>query len=231
VRSSIFTGLPMTWSPMHSRIERLRKVSQVINRGCALVVVLIVIALSQALAGDDAVDGVADAEINMTGDLTIGDATYTVKSNIILDRGACRSLAMSIHDGGLRVTEIEVTSTDSEGAIGKYGGRRYRLDASIPSAWAQLASLTAKDVVSRFKGVKTSLHGGGWSWEVADMQTLRPGLPVKMRFVFPDSEGDDDSENLAFSEIVVWSLAEWNNSFNENLLLHLRLDRKVKHDQ
>ena len=225
------TGLLTTWWRTPARTDQSEDGSGD-SHLLPIIAVLacIVLCLTRVTAGGETPNSTGE-EIELSGDLTIGDTAYTVGCEVVRTNRECRSLALSIYSGATPIVKMEATRAGDDGPTLQYRGRRYRLEASILRAWGDFVCLTAKDIRSRFRGSRTQREGGKWGWELSDQEILRPGLPAKICFVFPSSEGNEEAETVHFTEVIVWSLAEWNNSFNENLLLHLRVRRKVMHDE
>jgi len=169
-------------------------------------------------------------EVALSGSLAIGQFSYTVSGKAVLGPARVHSLDLTVRSGPSLVAAIELDSRPGGDLALKYAGQVYPLPAEHAVQWARVLRLTSRDLDGML-GFAKQAGKGARSWESVSAEPIRPGLPAKVRFVFKGSGQDEQGATARPIEVVVWSLSEWNNCFDENVVLRLKLLRGGSHDQ
>ena len=171
----------------------------------------------------------AAEEVIISGSLAVGQFSYTISGKTVLAAGKVESFELLIRSGQSQVAAARTQPKIKGGTLLEYGGETRRLSTDCSPSLARLLSLTSRDLhgsmmVARLPGQDTR------TWESTSPFSVRPGLPVKVRFVFCKEPLGQDGGGNHLVEVTVWSLSEWNNSFDENVVLRLRFSRGGCHD-
>ena len=174
-------------------------------------------------------ENIATQEILISGSLAIGQFSYTLSGRAVPVAGGLEYFELVIRTGQAQVAAIRIDTRLAGGPMLDCGGDTRALPTNFSSSWANLFSLTSKDLDARL-GFVLQPGEGTRTWETTSPISIRSGLPVKIRFVFCEGAHPSGSNGECLTDVVVWSLVEWNNSFDENVVLRLRLIRGERHE-
>lgn len=166
-------------------------------------------------------EGQPGAKPDWAGTLDVGTARYEVTLDIV----RCPTEGLSVTRINLQTQGQPVASASSSSGLLLPSGN---VCTSLPPCSLMLPistnnmalTETAIKVYGYTKLMETSSVRGAW-WESSGTLKLMDDLPVKVRIFFEACIGEGKSETYRASKIVVYSLGEWNNRLNDNLVMRL----------
>jgi hypothetical protein len=167
--------------------------------------------------GDPAMFGKSNGGLH--GYLLIGAKRYTVDGAVRFDGTRLEGVKFSVMlDAG--ATSIEIVSQADGNSTVIFSGRKYLVPNDMLAGWGD-ALVPGRTEVELSGEYTRSSGDDGISCESKSFVWLGPCFPAKVRYLY--GVGRVGLSPSGPCQVVVYSLAEWNNPFHETVLLHLFL--------
>jgi hypothetical protein len=166
-------------------------------------------------------EGQSGAKPEWSGTLDVGTARYEVTLDVV----QCPTGGLSLATINLLTQGQPLASAASTSGLllpsGNVCTSMPPCSLMLPVSTNNMAlTETAIKVYGYTRLLENSSMRGAW-WESSGTLKLMDDLPVKARIFFEACGGEGKPETYRASKIVVYSLGEWNNRLNDNLVLRL----------